>query len=241
MIDFHTHVLPGIDDGCSSGKESVVLLKMLKEQGVNNVFLTPHFYAYSSSAENYTEIREKALNKLIEELKTNQLDINLYLGSEVYFFEELWRIEDISKLCIKGTNYILVEMPFSEWTDSMIRSFEKLIGKGFTPVLAHFERYLRYGKNLSKVYELVEMGVLLQMNCAFLNKFSTRRKAIKFIRKGMVSILGTDCHNLSDRKPDYLSACEYVRKKLTDREYRNFIRMQKSIVASAEKVYPAKI
>lgn len=238
MIDFHTHILPGIDDGSSTGKESVVLLKKLKEQGVNNVFLTPHFYAYSSSAENYSEIRKKALNDLFEELKSDNVDINLYLGSEVYFFEELWRIDDISKLCIKGTNYILIEMPFSEWTDSMVRSFEKIIGKGLSPVLAHFERYIRYGKNLSKIYELVEMGVLLQMNCSFVNKFSTRRKAVKFIRKGLVSVLGTDCHNLSDRAPDYADACAYIKKKLSDGEYKNFTRRQKNIISAAEKVYP---
>lgn len=238
MIDFHTHVLPGIDDGCKSGKESVALLKELKEQGVNNVFLTPHFYAYSSSAENYTEIREKSLENLIKNLKNAKVDINLYLGSEVYFFEELWRIEDISKLCIRGTEYILIEMPFSEWTDSMVHSFEKIIGKGITPVLAHFERYIKYGKNLSKIYELVDMGVFLQMNCSFVNKFSTRRKAIKFIRKGIVSMLGTDSHNLFDRAPDYLEASEHIKKKLTDRDYKNFIHRQKNIIATAEKVYP---
>ncbi len=238
MIDFHTHILPGIDDGCSNRKKSVALLKILKEQGVNNVFLTPHFYAYSSSAENYTEIREKALKNLCEELKKDKVDINLYLSSEVYFFEELWRYEDISKLCIRGTDYMLIEMPFSEWTDSMMHSLEKIIAKGINPVLAHFERYIKFGKNLSRIYQLVNMGVSLQMNCSFVNKFSTRRKAIKFIREGIVSMLGTDCHNLSDRAPDYSKACEYIKKKLTDREYKNFIRRQKNIIATAEKVYP---
>ena len=77
MIDFHTHILPEIDDGSSSAKESLALLKMLKKQGVNSVFLTPHFYAYSSSAENFCEMQEKALKELIKELKEDSIDIDL--------------------------------------------------------------------------------------------------------------------------------------------------------------------
>ena len=238
MIDFHTHILPEIDDGSSSVKESVVLLKRLKEQGVSDVFLTPHFYAYSSSAENYEEVRDKSLRLLVEELNKDNVDINLYLGSEVYFFEELWRIENIKLLCIKGTDYILLEMPFASWTDSMVRSIEKLIGRGVTPILAHFERYIGYKGNLDKIYELINMGVLLQMNCNYINKFITRRKAVKFIKRGMVSLLGTDCHNLIDRSPDFSDALARVRKKLRADEYKRFVRLQKRIISAAKKVYP---
>jgi len=237
MIDFHTHILPEIDDGSSSVKESVVMLKRLKEQGVDDVFLTPHFYAYSSSAENYEEIRDKSLRLLIEELNKDKVDINLYLGSEVYYFEELWRMEDIKLLCIKGTDYVLIEMPFAPWTDSMVRSIEKIIGRGITPVLAHFERYLKYKGNLEKIYELVNMGVLLQMNCNYINKFTTRGKAVKFIKKGLVSLLGTDCHNLTDRSPDFSDALKWVEKKLKAEEYKRFIRLQKRIISTANKVY----
>jgi len=238
MIDFHTHILPEIDDGCNSVKESVVLIKMLKEQGVNNVFLTPHFYAYSSSAEKYSELRIKSLKNLIEELKKEKVEINLYLGSEVYFFEELWRIDTLPKLCLRGTEYILIELPFSEWTDTTISSVEKIVGKGYTPIIAHIERYIKFGKNMSKLYKLIEMGALLQMNCAWLNKFTTRRKAVKLIKRGLVSILGTDCHNLSDRVPDFGCACNYLKKKLTKEEFNRFMRLQKKIISSAEKVYP---
>lgn len=238
MIDFHTHILPEIDDGSSSTKESLALLKMLKKQGVNSVFLTPHFYAYSSSAENFCEMQEKALKELIKELKEDSVDIDLYLGCEVFFFDELWRIEHLRDFCIKGTDYILLEMPFTEWTDAMVRSIEKIIGKGYTPIIAHFERYLKHKSNLSKIYELIEMGALLQMNCKYLTGFFTRGKAIKFIKRGMVAALGTDCHNLSDRAPEYIAASDYLKKKLSEEQYKRFIRMQKRIVSKCRKVYP---
>ncbi len=238
MIDFHTHILPEIDDGSNSVKESVVLIKQLKQQGVNNIVLTPHFYAYSSSAENFNEIKSKSLKTLLEELKTENIEVSLYSGCEVFFFEELWRIDNLKDLCIKGTEYMLLEMPFTKWTGSMVRSIERLIGKGITPIIAHFERYIKHKENLAKIYELVEMGVILQMNCAYINKFSTRRKAISFIRKGMVSLLGSDCHNVIDRAPEYSKAIEYIKKKLSKEDYRRFIGFQKKILSGAQRVYP---
>ena len=238
MIDFHTHILPEIDDGSSSAKESVALLKVLKEQGVSNVFLTPHFYAYSSSAESFRERQESSFKMLVAELEKDSLDINLYLGCEVFFFEELWRIENLADFCIKGTNYILIEMPFSEWTDSMVSSIEKIMGKGFTPIMAHIERYLRYNGNPSKIYELVQMGALFQMNCKYLNSFFTRRKAAAFVKKGIVVALGTDCHNTTCRKPDYLPAISYLKKKLRKEHFERFIYFQNKIVSQAERVYP---
>lgn len=237
MIDFHTHILPEIDDGSNSAKESVVLLKRLKEQGVNHVVLTPHFYAYSSSAENYKEIREKSLKMLLAELEADPVEISLYIGSEVYFFEELWRIDNLSNLCIKGTRYMLLEMPFGMWTDSMISSVEKLIGKGIVPIIAHFERYLKYKGNKPKIYEMLNMGALIQMNCEYLNKFKTKGKGIRFLRKGVVSLLGTDSHNLSDRPPRYDNAISFVKKKLLTDDYKRLIYTQKRVLAEAEKIY----
>ncbi len=238
MIDFHTHILPEIDDGSSSIKESIVLIKRLKEQGVNDIVLTPHFYAYSSSAENFNEIKSKSLKTLLEELKTENIDVNLYSGCEVFFFEELWRIDNLKDLCIKGTGYMLLEMPFTKWTGSMVRSIERLVGKGITPVIAHFERYIKHKENLAKIYELLEMGAVLQINCAYVNKLSTRRKAVKFIRKGMASLLGSDCHNITDRAPEYDKAIGYIKKKLSKEDYRRFSGFQKKFLSGAQRVYP---
>ena len=239
MIDFHTHIMPEIDDGSSSEYESVQLLKTLREQGVDKVLLTPHFYAYSSSAETFDELRESSLKALMEALSDTPLDVELYLGCEVYYFEELWRVEKLKDFCIKGTDYILIEMPFSAWTDSMVRGIEKIIGKGITPIIAHFERYISYG-NMSKIYELIEMGALLQMNCDYINRFATRRKAIKLIKKDIVAVLGSDCHNMDKRRPEYLSAVDHLRKKLSKERFNRFFSFQKRILSKAEPVYAQK-
>lgn len=236
MIDFHTHILPEIDDGSSGVTESLEILKMLQNQGIKKVVLTPHFYAYSSSAETFLKRRQESLDRLVKKLREEQVDIDLYLGCEVLYFEELWRLEDIESYCIEGTKYILVEMPFDSWADSMIDGIGKIIAKGYFPIIAHFERYLGYKGNQKKVENLLSMGALLQMNCDFLNHFTTRRKALKFIKKGYVSLLGTDCHNTGERAPKYNTADEYLKKKLSAHRYERFHKKQRRILSGAEKV-----
>ncbi len=238
MIDFHTHILPDIDDGSSSVEESVRMIEILSEQGVKKVFLTPHFYAYMSSADRFGEKRNDALKKVISAISEKSIDIELFVGGEVLFFEELWRIENISRFCVKGTNLILIEMPFSSWENSMMESILKLLNKGFVPVIAHFERYIKYGGNKAKIRTLVQSGAYLQMNCSYINNFFTRYTAIKFIKNGMVTFLGTDCHNLSERKPDYKTANDIIRKKLSFRDYERFIAKQNEIIKNAKCVYP---
>lgn len=237
MIDFHTHILPEVDDGSTSLEMSVALLKELKNQGVKKVLLTPHFYAYASSAVVFAQRREKSKHELLMELKKNPVDIELYLGCEVLYFEELWRIEELREFCIKGTDYILVEMPFAPWTENMLRGVEKVIGKGLTPIIAHFERYVKYRGNREKLYQLAEMGSLLQMNCKYINDFKTRRKAIKFIKSGAVFAMGTDCHNLSDRAPNYSRAVNILKKKLSDSELKKLLSRPNSILKGAERIY----
>ncbi|MBQ3022566.1 MAG: capsular polysaccharide biosynthesis protein [Clostridia bacterium] len=236
MIDFHTHILPEIDDGSSSVTESVELLKMLRQQGVSKVVLTPHFYAYSSSAESFLKMRQESLGKLVKALGEESVDIDLYLGCEVLYFEELWRLENLDSYCIEGTRHILIEMPFSPWADSMIDGIEKIITKGYIPIIAHFERYLGYQGNKKKVEKLLSMGALLQINCEFLNRFLTRGKAAKLIRKGYISALGTDCHNIGERAPKYDIADAYLRKKLSSHRYERFQKRQRRILSGAEKV-----
>lgn len=237
MIDFHTHILPEVDDGSTNAQMSVALLRKLKSQGVNKVLLTPHFYAYASSAESFVERRQSSLEKLLEELKNDCVNVELYSGCEVLYFEELWRVEQLRDFCIAGTEYILLEMPFAPWSENMVRGVEKLFGKGVTPIIAHFERYIKYKGNLEKIYQMVEMGALLQMNCKYINDFKTRRKAVKFIKSGAVFAIGTDCHNLDDRAPNYASAVEILKKKLSDSELKQLLSRPCQILKSAERVY----
>lgn len=238
MIDFHTHILPDIDDGSNSVEESVRLIEILAEQGVNKIVLTPHFYAYRSSIERFSEKRNEALKSLCLALEEKQLNVEIYLGCEVLFFDELWRVEEIKEFCIKGTNYILIEMPFSSWEHSMVECVVNLTNRGLIPVLAHFERYIGYKGNMAKIREMTRAGVIVQMNCDYLNNFFTKGKALRFIKNGSVFALGSDCHNLDKRKPDFGRVEGLICKKIGKKHYERMIKQQEMILRNATKVYP---
>ncbi len=226
MLDFHTHILPSVDDGSSSAEESLKMLKALKEQGVDKVVLTPHFYAYASDIKSFLYDREKALDTLKERIRGENLGIGLYLGCEVLYFDEIWRIDDIKKLCIDGTQYMLVEMPFAAWTDSCVNGVVNLMSRGITPVIAHFDRYIKYQHGMHVFYDLINEGALLQMNCGYINRFLTRGKAISFLKKGIVSFIGTDCHNMADRQPNYAAAIKHIEKGLSAHRFETFKRKE---------------
>lgn len=238
MIDFHTHILPALDDGSASAEESVKMLELLQSQGVNKIVLSPHFYAYSSDVEQFISSRDSSVKNLMAALEKSKLNVELYLGCEVLYFNELWRIEGLEKFCIKGTNYILVEMPMSEWTESIISGVGNLISKGLTPIIAHFERYLKYRGNGEKLCELINMGAFLQMNCEYINNFFTRRKALRFFKRGLVGAIGSDCHNTTNRCPNCSEAYGFLKKKLNHRQYAQFRTVQKQLLKDAERVFP---
>ena len=111
MIDLHTHILPQIDDGSQSVPESVSLLREERRQGVDTVFLTPHFYAEENCPVSFLKKRYRAWRKLEPYLFPGLPTVRL--GAEVQYFEGICAVEDIRHLRIVGTDYLLLEMPFS--------------------------------------------------------------------------------------------------------------------------------
>ena len=233
MIDFHTHVLPSVDDGSSSVEESIRMINSMEEQGVEKVVLTPHFYAYRTDVNTFFSNRRSAEKLLSCHLRENGINVSLYPAAEVLYFDEIWRIDDMEKLCIGGTNYVMVEMPFGKWTDAMIRNLEKLSARGFVPIIAHFDRYIKFQHGMKRFYELLEIGALLQMNADYLTNFWTRRKALSFFKRGLVSALGSDCHNMTSRPPEIKGAYDYLKAHLSEGQMNRFISQQRVIIKNA--------
>ena len=237
MIDFHTHILPGIDDGSASAEESVEMLKILKSQGVNGVVLTPHFYAYKTDMNTFLKARESAFDSLVSEMEKEDVKMDLYLGAEVLYFNELWRVDDLQQLCIEGTKYIILEMPFSKWTDAMINGVGKLVSRGFNPVIAHFDRYVHIHRSTKQIQELVNAGAILQINCDCFKTPFKRLWSLSMLKKGMVSALGTDCHDMQGRKPNYSVASSYIDKHMPEKARKFLDIQQKMIMRNAVKSY----
>lgn len=214
IVDFHSHILPGIDDGSQSVAESLALLRLQKEQGVEIVAATPHFYANHTSVEEFLSRRERALGELLPSLPADAPQI--VPGAEVRYYEGISRLAQLNALRIGNSKVLLLEMPFSPWTEYTVRELVDLCNQsGLRPVLAHIERYLRFQN--PRVWErLLDSGMLMQVNASFFNEFRTRRKAMRMLAYGEAHLIGSDCHNLTDRPPQLQKAYDLIRKKLGD-------------------------
>ncbi len=212
MIDFHSHILPAMDDGSKSIRESFALLSMLAEQGVKTVVATPHFYAdEEESVDAFLARRAECLQRISEHLPENAPQIRL--GAEVRYYPGISRMTDLKRLCLEGTNLLLLEMPFSRWTGYTVKEVLEIASSGrYTLALAHIDRYLKMQdkETFDKFYDA---GILMQVNASFFNTFSTKHKALTMLWKGKIQMLGSDCHNLAHRPPKIGDAFRVIEKK----------------------------
>ena len=114
-IDFHTHILPGIDDGSRNVEMSLRMLAAQREQQVDEIVATPHFYAQKDSVEEFLLRRQCSYEKLKTKMAETNLDQKLHLAAEVYYFQGIGSAGMIPKLCVEGTQTLLLEMPFAQW------------------------------------------------------------------------------------------------------------------------------
>ncbi len=220
VFDIHTHLLPGIDDGARDKEQSRQMISSLKEQGVTDVFLTPHFYHYEMSLEKFVEKRHKAFLQVSDFFVEN--NIKPYLGAEVYFVDTIFRYDDISELCIDKGDYILIEIPFNGVSSEKVISmlYKMCANYSVNPIIAHIEKYPEFF-NRKFLEELKEIGCLVQFDIDSLKKYFIRKKLIKYIQKGLIQLAGSDCHNLSDRKPDFCILKKYLQESMVKYLFNN--------------------
>ncbi|MGN1098472.1 MAG: tyrosine-protein phosphatase [Clostridia bacterium] len=235
MIDFHTHILPAIDDGSRNPDMSVQMIKRLAEQGVTDIVLSSHFYISHSSVEKFLYKREKSLNRLME-AAGEPLGVRLHLGAEVLYTEYLDKLDGLAEMAIGKTKYILLEMPFVKWTSREMDTVYKVICGGLTPIIAHFERYISLQGRMDDIYELKRMGCILQMNAENFKGFMQRRKAVRFFEDGTASLLGSDCHNTEKRPPEIKFAYDFIGEKLGDDAVRKINFFGEKILEKSEFV-----
>ena len=214
MIDWHSHVLPDMDDGSRSLEESLAMLSALKEQGISAVVATPHFYANDDSVESFLDRRSESYSKLWGSLSEEYPRV--LCGAEVAYYPGIARLKDLRRLTIGNTNLLLLEMPISRWSDATVNEIIELsAARGVSVVLAHVERCITL-QSRAVVNRLIRNGILMQVNASFFAGFFTGRKALRLIRSGVVHFVGSDCHNMTSRPPRISTAYELIRKKLGD-------------------------
>ena len=196
MIDIHSHVIPCVDDGSPSLETSISLVKEEIRQGVRKIICTPHYRRgmFETSKEDILT----QYNLLKEEIKKENLDIELFLGQEIYLrgYDSLSKYLDIDRVfSMNGKNYLLIEFSYTRELDlSEIAYNAKL--RGFTPIIAHIERYEYV--DLDKAYDIIEAGGLIQVNAAsIIGKEGSRikKRARKYLKSGVVSFISSDIHS----------------------------------------------
>lgn len=215
IIDFHSHILPKIDDGSQSSEESIEMIRSMIEQGVTTQVATPHFYAHRDSIEHFLSRREASFSRLQEVMKEKAVELDIRVGSEVYYFGGMEKAEMLPELCLQGTDIILLEMPFAQWTEDMLRTVERIITKQkLTVMMAHIERFWEYQKDRSIWNEIFELPVIPQINTGEFLNWKKRRKCLNYIKNFDEVVLGSDCHNMRSRVPNLQAGREVIAKKL---------------------------
>ncbi|MDO5146573.1 MAG: capsular polysaccharide biosynthesis protein [Eubacteriales bacterium] len=213
VIDFHSHVLPGIDDGSKSVDMSMQMLEMSVNQGVDVMLATPHFYASRHRVEAFLKRRNDAYERLAEVKK--DFGPKLLLGAEVAFFSGISHADRIEDLTVEGTDAMLLEMPFTPWEKSDIREVEYIISKRkIKVILAHLERYMNFPGNKKWIEELSKMPLCVQINAESLLGWHKRRPLLKMFKQGEAHLLGSDTHRTDKRVPNLGQGREVIERKL---------------------------
>lgn len=211
MIDFHTHILPNIDDGSRSLGVSFAMIDSLKKQGADSIVLTPHYYFDKESITDFISSREAALKRLLSDEDKSVQFPDLFLGAEVAFFPMMSKMKDIEKLCIMGTKFMMLEMPYGKWSRASITEVDNLYTRhGITPIIAHIERFITSQKGTGNIEKLLGLDVLIQMNCEAIEKKFFNRNNHNLIKTGKVDVIGTDCHNMTTRRPNLDIGIKYI-------------------------------
>lgn len=198
MTDIHSHILFGIDDGSSTIEESLDLLKKMQDIGFTDVILTPHYIESTEySADNSEKI--KRFEYLKENIKLNNLDINIHLGNEVFIHNNILELLNNNLVfSLNQSKYLLIELPFHNQILNLEDTIYEIQLQGYIPVIAHPERYTYFQENPKLIEPLKDMGVMFQCNYSSILGYYHKEseKLMKYLlKKGYVDFLGTDIHH----------------------------------------------
>ena len=202
-IDIHTHVLFGVDDGSKTLNESIEIIKYLRNLGIYDIILTSHYIKDTKYQSNVTD-RLKKIEELKEKLIDINIDVNIYLGNEVFMCDEvveLYKKNEIATL--NNSKYMLVELPLANYFRNCNNILCELAEIGIVPIMAHPERYRFIQKDKKRIFEILEYGCLLQCNIdSLIGKYGGEAKKITkwLLKNNLVSFVATDTHKVSNSK-----------------------------------------
>ena len=219
MIDIHTHILPGIDDGSKDSATSVRMMEMMIEQKVELIAATPHYYCLDATPAQHRAKAELALSVFKSAWEAAHPDGSklpeMRVGAEIYLANSLESVDDPDLLKISGTDLLLFEMPFSGYHDWIPRLTNRVAGRaGGRPLFAHIDRYLDiYGRRMTDELEAVPRAAF-QFNSDSFDDKDALKYMYSLIKRGYTIFWGSDCHGAHHRRPDLGEKLPDLRKKI---------------------------
>lgn len=202
MIDIHCHILNGIDDGARDIETSVQMCRIAEQNGIKHIVATPHTNTVDN-IERFIESRDERIHTLRKQIEMRGIKVNLYPGAEVYVDDDVFFSNNLKRLAINGSRYILVEFSFRESRINKIHSYLNEITKmGLIPIIAHPERYEMFQFDYDAVNDLVKKGAIFQINASSLASLDGPQEfelAYSMAYNGIASFIGTDAHSVHHR------------------------------------------
>ncbi len=222
MIDFHTHCLPGMDDGAADVAESIALLRDSLQQGVTTVVATPHFYPGEEKVSAFLERREAATQQLQQAIDADAVlagNIRLLTGAEVLVREGVSQL-DLRPLCLQNSDVVLLELPFVSPPVWLYEEIENIaFEQGLRVMLAHVDRYMTWYSSDKVSYLVDTPGLIVQLN----GENILGRRSFRLLRRWLPQteriVLGSDMHNGTDRTQNRAAVCRRLSRSRIGRQW----------------------
>lgn len=220
MIDIHSHIIFGVDDGPETLEESIELIKEAYHQGVRTIVATSHRRKGMFETPEVTIFSH--FMTLKEEIKVLLPEMTLLYGGELYFTADIvGKLENQTIPTMNGTRFALIEFSTGTPWRTIHGAITDLVNVGITPIVAHIERYNALENHKDRVKELINMGCYTQINSShvlkaklFGDKYKVfKKRATYFLEENLVHCIASDMHNLDNRKPYMKDAYAIIEKK----------------------------
>ena len=214
MIDIHSHIVFGVDDGSKDIEQSIKIIKEAYKAGFNKIIATPHYF------EDYYEADKEEISKRIsiigERLKLENCPVQIFQGNEIYITENINELlENEKAVTLADSQYVLFELPLNAEVMNLNQIVYQILEKGRIPILAHPERYPFVKKDPKSLFSLAEDGVLFQCNYgSAIGQYGSdaKRTLKKLLKYNLVSFLGSDVHRPKTIYPNINEALNKLEK-----------------------------
>ena len=219
MIDIHNHILFDIDDGAEDLDTCIEMCADAYKNGCTAIAVTPHFFKYNK-LEAFIRERDEKIKILRNILKNEDILLEVYSGAELFLSDEIFEAKNLEALTINHSRYMLCEFPLGPFDVERVPMWiDELISRGYTPIVAHPERYVEFHYNFHIIDELIDRNVIFQVNIDSLNGRNGREPqamAVDMVRRKIAKLIATDAHDLEYRHTRIKEKFKYLPDSITE-------------------------